>query len=395
MISWHSTHKFPNIKINTTSLYALVISSFISRVAMILVGVFSSVYIFQITQNQGFSFVGSISILILFFLTHFVAKAIFLFWAEDLSQVHGFKAVIRYSSIPFILFLFFIYLGMNSLPLLFLAAASWGAEAGLYWWGYHGLFSKLAHDGHFAASISKADVAFTIGGLVTPVVGALIIDNYGFGLLMLVSAILMIISVFFLGIDHDIKQKHDVKIADVKKSFSQNKSLLALFASRGSVLQLHGIIWPLYIFLVLGSILDLGLIISVSTLMSALLMVYVGKYIDKHGERKVLSFASVIITASWILRIGFQGILNFLAIDVTNGLGLRMYMASMDEIAYNRAKKTSTGEALLMRESGLIIGAISILSISGIAIALTGSIVSSFVVAIFFALIPLFIKIKK
>ena len=141
------------------------------RVSIILLSLFSPVYIFVSITESGFSYKTTIFLVISFYILEQLAKLVTISASENLSQKMGFKGVMRASALPFILFILLMLFAKNNIILFPLALITIGIHSGFYWWGYHGYFIKTGDEKHFGLSISEAGFLETFASVATPLIG--------------------------------------------------------------------------------------------------------------------------------------------------------------------------------------------------------------------------------
>jgi len=372
----------------------LFLSGVARRVAIVLLLLFSPIYIFQIARDLGLNPSAAIIFLLLYFLVILFVKLLSLVISENLSQKIGFKGTIWASSIPFIIFLPSIVFAAKFPYLLFLAAAAWGVHAGLFWWGYHGYFIKTGEKKRFGRGIGQANLLETVAAGLTPVVGAFIISYLGFAAVFVASGIFMFASLILLGKDHDKRQRRDVKFVDVLELLKTHKSISLTYIGAGAETYIYFIAWPLFLFLFFGQVISLGIIVSLSTLFAAVFSVIVGRWVDRQGERKVVALAAPLLSVSWLIRFVIKSLPAFVLADSIWKLGQRMLILPLNVLTYKKGLESGIGKAILFRETSLIIGQVLALLSLIVIIYLGGDLSVSFVVAAIFSTLPLVSVIK-
>jgi MFS family permease len=365
----------------------LVFGGVLRRLAVSMLSIFTVVYLYGV--------LGGVFLVLLFFLILFVSKLVFLFFSENLSQRIGFKHVMRLSIVPFVLFIPMLIFGPKMEALLWIGAVFWGAQAGLFWWGYHGYFSKVSDNRHFGLNVGRAGVAYTIERVISPILGALIVFVFGFNTLFIFSGILMTLAIIVIGSDGDVMQKHDIKFFSEMGLMWRQKISFAAYLGRGIELFIYGTFWPLYIYLVLGGLLKLGGVLSAGILLAAVLSVWVGKYIDRRGERRPILLSTPLVALSWLVRLIAVSPVFYIFSDTVRGFGERIVDLSLDELSYRKASEGRTGAALMFREFGISLGAAIGILLLMVVVSFTEVLSVSFVVAFVAALSPLLLVYSR
>ena len=364
---------------------SLVLGGTLRHVAMTLLSIFSPIFIYNITS--------SLSLTLGFYILMLVFKMASLLWAENLSQRFGFKGVIRLSGIPFALFIVSLILSGQNPLFLVPAALFWGFDSGLFWWGYHGYFIKSARD-HFGLKLGEADMVQTIAAVATPVLGAFVAAFFGFNALFALAFVFLILSLLVLGKKNDKHQKTDVSIKDTLSLVLKHKAVSFAYFGGGGELHLYLVVWPLFVFFVFGSVLDLGIIVSAAALLSAAFSIFIGKMVDRRGEKWAIKLGAPLMAFSWGARL-VVSLPVFIFADSIRHFSQKLVGVPLTELSYKKAVESSTGTAMLFREIGLVFGAITALTIVIMFISLNLSLSTAFIVALVFSLMPLLAVVKN
>lgn len=370
------------------SLGPLYLSALSRRVAFIILSLFSPVYIYKIFVDKFTDSSHAVIIVLLYLFILFLVKILGLLIASHLSFKIGYKHTMRLSLIPFTLYLISLFYMQQYPMFIILAAALIGFQAGLYWWGYHGYFAAKGMRLHYGKQIGQIAFLTTIASILTPILSAVIITELGFGALFIMAFVFLVISLETLGKDFDVKPKVKTSLIKSFKNATPIKRLEIAFAGLGGQGVVQGDLWPLYLFLFIGSIEKFGAFLSVVSLVSAFLLIIVGDYIDKHGMRKALNTSSLVSFVTWLLRT-VPNPLFLIASDASFAIAAGTSSISVDEAMYKKINNKNDAHLLLLREFALIAGQISIIALS-IAIFYLGlSFASIFILAAVYSLFPL------
>lgn len=367
----------------------LFLSTLIRGVSISLLTLFSSVYIVETFTARGFNFKSSLLLVVAFYFVLFVSKLMFLPIAENLSLKFGYKKVGAVSCLPFMFFIWsFLQIG-NNLLWLYLSAFLWGANTSLFWWAYHGIFARFGNKNHFGRSLGKISFASTSVSIVTPLVGAVVIESYGFGSTFFLSILLVVVSSVVLLTSVDTKQSVDVKLKDVFKLLLKKKEYSAGYLGNAFESTIYLVVWPLVVFVLLGGVLQLGEVASLATLIAAFFTYIIGKRVDKVGEEQVIAAGTPYLALSWIAR-AFSSSASLLVIsDTMWRVAQGMVSLPMNVTAYKKALDGGVSKAILFRDISFVFGNILALMVIGLWIVLGFALQKSFLIAAVFSLLPL------
>ncbi|MBN1168564.1 hypothetical protein JXA63_01600 [Candidatus Woesebacteria bacterium] len=350
---------------------------------------FSSVYIYQLFIEKGYGQQKAIYIIILFHLLIVILKQVFLGISENLSQKIGFTGTIRLSLIPFIILILSLVFSERYAYFIHLAGISWGIHAGLFWWGYHGYFIKIADSAKFGEGIGESEMLKTAVTIIAPLVGAVIIDLFGFQIAFVLSGLSMILGVFILGNDKNIKQKHDVKFFDAIKLLAAHKDVAIAYMASGAEGLIYVIVWSLFLYFFFDGVLGMGFVVSLALFLSAIFAIFIGKKIDKSAERNVLSLGSPLFSISWMIRVFSGSPFSFILSDALRNFSEKMVSLPLLGLSYKKGAEGLTSEAILFREIAIGIGAFMALVIIFIFIFLGIDFRQIFIFTAFLVLLPL------
>ncbi|MBM3205903.1 MFS transporter, partial [Candidatus Shapirobacteria bacterium] len=193
---------------------SLTLVSTFRHLAFGLLSLFSPIYIFQIIfgvfSMEATVKVGVIGVL-LYMLLFYLIKILTFPLAENFAFKLGFKNVIAISFLPFFLYLGFLILSEKHLYFLAFSAFFGGLQAGLFWFGYHGMFVKAVNEHSFGFHESICNSLGILTLLVTPILGSLLIFFFGFTSLFLTAGVFVLLAAVALVFAHRDKPLHDAR----------------------------------------------------------------------------------------------------------------------------------------------------------------------------------------
>ena len=360
------------------------------RISIILLSLFSPVYIYISATESGFSYKTAIFLVISFYVLEQLAKLVTISVSENLSQKIGFKGVMRASALPFFLFILLMLFAKNNIILFPLALITIGIHSGFYWWGYHGYFIKTGDEKHFGLSISEAGFLETFASVATPLIGAIIATFFGFGMIFIIAALFMTLAFVLIGKDHDKRQRRDVKFKEVFALIKRLKSISLAYIGSGGEVTTYGVVWPLFLFIFFGQVISMGQIVTLSALVASIFSLAVGQWVDKQGEKTIVKVGSPLVFLSWVIRAVDRSFASFVFADSFWNFGERMVALPLNALTYKKALEgKSSARAILFREISVIIGSLFSLTLLLISFLILGTLDGVFWISAFLALLPL------
>jgi len=373
----------------------IILTNISRTMAFGLLGFFSPIYIFQLIvdmadggRNLKIAILGVLFYMLAFYLMKLLSFPL----SENLSYKLGFKNVIALSVVPFLIFITSLLLAETNLFFLGLAALFGGIESALFWFGYHGLFIKCIdeHSFGFREGIVRGVGILTL--VITPVLGSILVLTWGFWALFIVAAFFSLVSALIILFSPKIKPYRDVSMLKVFNLFKKNPRPFAAYLGYGGEATIYGVIWPVFLILVLGDILSFGEVISGSILLAFLVTLIIGKWVDKAKGRSILTLGSLLSSLSWIFRMVARFPLFIVGVDGLYRITEQMLSIPMDVESYKKALSGWLSDALYFREISLSLGSVLALILSIILISLNLPLWSLFVVGFFGSLAPILMR---
>lgn len=249
-------------------------------------------------------------------------------------------------------YLFFLFLGGENEFFFFLAAFFWGLTIPFCWLPYYlTVVHEEKEDGFFGKEVSYMNLLSSLAAALAPIFGGLLVAFYGEGSAFLLAGFFFVLSFLPLYFDHfnPRRVEFSFKDAQIFMKGKQEKSLKRAFLGNGlgAVAILS---WPLFIFTHLGQYQILGLIKGLSILFSFLLMIWVGRLIDRRGK-KILNWGVGLNVFNWLWRIAAKTPLGFFIFDFLGTIGGILVNTPLEALVYEKAKgRYSPLEILVARE---------------------------------------------
>ena len=269
------------------------ISLALRNFSLSLISLFVPLYLYN---EMGFSLENTL----MMYLFYSVVFAIFSPIAAKFSARYGFKHSVLFSTPFYILFILFLYLLPTLKTPLIILATLFGISLAFYWVGMHPLFYFVTNKKRRGEEFGKSRVIMIAAATAGPLVGGLLIKLVGFSLLFAFASFFLFLSSIILFFSKDAHIKYNFS---VKKLFNKDQWKNSLFfVSQGTEFIANGVIWPLFIFLILGSYLSLGIIGSILAGLTIIISWIFGKFSDRADKHKLITIFSSFESLSWFLR---------------------------------------------------------------------------------------------
>ncbi|HEB01419.1 MAG TPA: MFS transporter [Candidatus Portnoybacteria bacterium] len=353
MTNYFSDHYFNHsLRREISELYASIA---IKNFALSMIAIFEPVYIYLIFQSlQAVVLYYAAVYTLYFFMVPLGGKA---------ASRFGFEHAMLYSLPLLILY----YLTLWAVPLyhslIFLAVILLVVFKIFYWPAYHANFAHYGNPRYRATEISTSRVIRSLVWIIGPIIGGVILKFFGFSILFLVVAILVLGSAIPL---FTTREKFEPAHFSYWRPFERliksygtykRRFFLAFIGHGADFIEI--VFWPIFIYLVVKSYLGLGLITSIVTLVGILVTLVMGKLVDrstKRGRKKILTISALIYSPLWLLRAFAQTGFQVLAINIFSKTSQKGIDIPMTTFFYSKGKKRGFLKYVVFREMSLSFG---------------------------------------
>lgn len=378
----------------TKKLFPLFLNESLQQVALTWLSIFSSLFIYQRmgeVANKRFALAFVFFCSSIFAIGKFVGSCL----AEELSLKRGLKFQVALGVVfRGITFIFFVW-ALRNVVFLIPAQFLWGLSAGTYWFGWHGLVGKLGMLGEYGRALGTASLLRSVARFLAPVAGGLLISFGGYQLLFLIAIGLLFLALLPLFALKGERTHQDTSPQEVIRLFFTHKRAFLAYSSIGAVGTIGATVFVLYLALILKRELFIGEFFSVSVILVAVIKFFLGKVVDWR-KKELIVLGSLARSGVWLGRWLTRGIPWLLGLNVVNDLAIGMVSMPLGVLSLEKAiDGRSTGRAVLFREIAISLGDFVTGLVLGIATLLGAPLTFGFVLAVFLALTPTLVRVKR
>lgn len=380
----HLPHYFS--KHPSRELSGLYLSVGIMDFANSAVALFEPIYLW--TRGYGLTHI------LLFYAAVYLLYALLIPLGGRIAARLGFEHSIFISQFFFIAY----YLALFALPhfpqLIYIAPLIFAIQKSLYWPAYHAdfaLFSAREQRGREVSGYLTLNAFVTILG---PIFGGLLVKFSGFTGLFIVVAVLFLISTIPLL---RMKEVYDPAPFSYKKYWkllwkpTHRQSAVAYLGFGEELVAL--VLWPIFVFVIIGGYADTGFVIAASTLITSILVLLIGKASDKPSKVGVLQIGSWAASFVWLFRVLFRFTpLSLVAADAAGRTAKNLVVVPMLAMTYEHGVREDPLAIAVYFEQSLAIGKLLMaLALIGLA-QLMDFWVAAFTMSAFASLLYQFLK---
>ena len=271
----------------------------------------------------------SIFVPIYFFkLNYSIQKIIFFYFLVSLGFVAfsyiGAKIVsrvgVKHSILISTPFLIIYYIGLKFIEqypfLFFILPFLLSFRMILYNYGYHLNFLTHSEKENRGKEISFVTALTMMMYVLAPLIGGFI-AYYSFSTLYLVGAAILIIGTFPLFFTKDSHEKLKFNTKTLFKKIFLKKDRGILISHSGYAIEsiINKTIWPIFLIIFLTTTQKIGIIVAITTFFSLITLYVIGGITDRFNKVKIIKFATLFYSLSWVGRIFADSSLKILLID--------------------------------------------------------------------------------
>ncbi len=329
----------------------IYISMAIRGFAVSLLSIFVPLYLYQ---ERGYSLEHTL----LFFIFYSLVFAISTPLAAKFSSRYGIKHSVLLS-VPFYLaFVLLLYLLPKVKTPLVVIGGLLGLALSFYWMGMHLVFYKASDHKHRGEEFGKRAFFSILSTFFGPLAGGILIKYFGFSVVFISASFLLLLSALVLFLS---KEEHTRYHFSLKTLFNKNYWKDSLYyVSEGTRVMALGVIWPLFIFVILDDYVSLGLVGGLLAGLSAILFWMVGKLSDRLGKRKIVRWAVGFESLAWFFRALVSTVAQIFGVTIFGAITRGTLNAPLGAMQYDKARKNTTAY-FVNREIFICLGRILVL----------------------------------
>ena len=312
-------------------------NAFIVNFALSITTLFEPIFLYGL----GYSLVD----ILWFYCAVYLAYSVLVFAGGKVISWIGYKHAIFWSNIFYIIYWVMLY-QLKFHPELFLIAPIYFAlQKSFMWPAYHADIAKNSIKDQRGREVGLLFSLIQAASIVGPLLGGLISAFLGFKALFFVSSVLMLLSAYPLFRSSEIYTKHSFHFRNfwkILKTYPQNFFGYWGYAEDLMLMTL----WPLYVFLAVPALLNVGLLVTVASFIAIVIMLYLGRFIDHQKKSHVLQIASIAYGLTWLVRqfaVGFPAVFVF---DALTRTGKALLNVPMTALTYKLAGQGTANYAI-------------------------------------------------
>lgn len=219
-----------------------------------------------------------------------------------------------------------------------------GVRKSLYFVSMHYNFAKYAEAKEEGREVGVRQSIEVFVSALGPFLGGLLVTISSFNVVFIVAAVLLLVSNLPFLYTHAVKPKEsgdDITLSNaVKKLLEKKERPLVLSAMGYGEIVVSNSLWPLFLSIfVFSSLFSLGSVIALSTFITVISLLFVGRLSDHSDKRKVLRASSIVYAFLWWLRPFVTAITGVFILDSATKFTRQIVMVPQTALVYDRARR--------------------------------------------------------
>ncbi|MBX4187108.1 MAG: MFS transporter [Candidatus Doudnabacteria bacterium] len=275
-------------------------------------------YIFEpiFLYNLGFT----LPQIMFFYVIVYTTYALLILPITKITSRIGYKHAIFISTIVYVFYWSLLYQVKYYPALFFLVPILFGIQKSFFWPPYNADISISNIKGQRGREVGMLFSVVELVAIVGPILGGFISYQFGFPILFSVAAFLMMASVFPLFQTPEIYTKHRFHFKNFWSIVRRYPYNFFGYWGYAEDLMLMSL-WPIFMFMLVPQVLSVGIIITFASLIAVVVMLYLGRLLDRFKDAPFLQIAAIGYGFSWLFRTFASGIGSVVAFDTVTRLG--------------------------------------------------------------------------
>lgn len=291
-------HNFHNVlfhhRFHFTELREIYLMHSIRGLANSLFVIFIPIYFYRI----GYS----LTVVGLFFLFINILRILLPLFAGFVISRLGAKRTMQVSVMPAIISTIAIASAMHGYWVLFIAALFWSIEVSLFWPANHANLSYIRDRNKTSSESGTIFILLTIAYALGPLIGGTIASYSDIRYVYIIAIIAMLTAMYPLSKTAEQMPRKKFKLSHVKQMW--RRITPHLFANTGGSFQAQAVsyAWPLFIYFLLESYQEVGIVTSLSLIATTIVTFVAGKRGDKGKNKDQIKLGGQTVAATHMLR---------------------------------------------------------------------------------------------
>jgi len=361
----------------------LFASSAIANAALAIVTIFEPIFLYAVL---GFTVVQ----VLLFMALVYALYVVLIPFGGYIASRLGYKHAIFFS-IPFQILFWLSLFAAQSEPYFALAAPFlFAIQKTLFWPAYHADMTTAADKKQVGREFSVIYAVIQIAFVAGPFIGGWLSERFGVGSAFIVASALYACSFVPLMVTKEQSTGKPYKFRQTLDLMKLHPKQFIGYLGFGEEL-IALAVWPIFIFVTVKDFQSTGALVTVATLVSTILALYIGRASDRFNKTVLIKVGSFFSSLTFLATRVASSAMSVFFLDAFFRTSKEVNFIPLSTVTYERAKDEGPLPYVIFFEQTLAIGKLFAAVLAAAIFAMTGSFFAVFVLAAIFGLLYMFL----
>lgn len=307
---------------------------------------FLPVFLFQLGSETGFlsnygltPFQGGVILLSGYFALSRLLIFFTLIPSGNFMKKYGFSASFMLFFLAYAVELIALRFSSQDATWLWLAIPADAVATALMWGGFNTLLSKGARRSRMGKDLGFMQVLLNLTWLIAPTLSGFVIYIFGYEILFSIGVAMVAVGSLLSYFIDFANEKDNISLKEFKFWLNDWRFWKLGISVAGKAFYDNSIyIWPLYVFLLLGNTEKVGIVYSLSFLVSMVLSLFIGMRLDSEIRKKPFFISGGILSFLWVIRSQVLGFWSIAVTDAVDKITGNFHWLFFDRVLMNRGK---------------------------------------------------------
>jgi MFS family permease len=309
-----------------------------------LISVFIPIYFYKLGYSLPW--------ILLYFLLISFSFVVFSFTGAKIVSRIG----IKYSMLVTVPILITYFIGLRYVPqfplLFFVLPLLSSFKMILFNYSFHLNFLQHSDKKNRGKEEAALQASALLASFVAPFLGGIIIKSAGFPVLFIVGSLILFMAFIPLSMSKERFEPISFDKKNLIRDLFKKENLPCSLSFAGYAIEswIGAIIWPLFLFLILFSTESVGIVMSLTTILTFLIFYVIGKETDARDKKGLLRAGTILYFIGWLGRVFVNSFVSILFIDTYTNLTQKVLQIPWSAYSYDIAAKRNYFKFIVQRE---------------------------------------------
>lgn len=263
----------------------------------------------------------------------------------------GIKNAFLLSHLCFVLHIYFLNIADKSLVYIWLSSAINGLQMNLFWNSYHQILSGETAFSKMGKNLGIIQFFLNFITMISPAIGGFLIVNSGYSLVFTLAIACIGLGFVVTFLLPTMKINDQISWDEFFSWISERRYRKLALSFVGKYFNDAALtVWPLYVFIILGSTDKVGFLYSFSLFLAVAASFFIGEFLDSNKRKNPFVLSGGVLSLLWLLRTQVFNIWHIAIVDGIEKLFSDFHWMFFDRMWLLRGKGSQALSYFVYRE---------------------------------------------